>query len=238
MSQSVASVARPGGESAGELTRGYFGLLLVQALALFTWWPKNDLVDVLVARSPPVTLVALLVVTVLCLGYRQLRCGESLVPAPLADAGTTRAWTHLLAQLRVLGHSLMLSSPLILIAWSVSPAPAAALALALAGVGVAALVVGLLSAVLTAWLQGEALRFFLARLAALVALLLPGALWAPFNGFAWLRARLDANAAAPSLPVHDGAGGQALLLYAGLCLVLGVVVALQHRGPVAGRKAS
>jgi hypothetical protein len=237
------SPERSGDPPGGHLTRRYFGLLLLQALALFMWWPKSDLVDVLVTQSPPATLLALLVVVLPCMAYGQLRCGEALLaemgPA-LAGAGWRRCLSaHLGAQIGVLLHALALSSPLVLIAWSVSPAPPSALLLGVAGGLVAVLAVGLLAAVIAMTLrEAEALRFFAARAAAVVLLLLPGALWPPLNGFAWLRAQLGADGGVSAVSLVQGAGAVALPAYAlTLMLLCGALALLLRRHGAADERS-
>ena len=133
---------------------------------------KNDLSRVLSEENAPATLLALLVVMAITLGYHQMRIGagelllpeqnhlvEWLMATPLATGRIVCG--HVWGQLLQLCHAVALSSPLLLMAYSVSPAPLVGLLASLLAVCVVVLEIGLMAAIMVLLCGGrDAVRFF------------------------------------------------------------------------------
>lgn len=122
----------------GKAQLDYLGLLLLQAIVLFLWWPKGSVAQMLESQHGPHTLAAVTIATGLAMAYFALRAGaeEILLPGqhglrdwalatPLGLGRIVRG--YLLGQIAHSLHLLVLSSPLLLMAFTVSGGEWAAL---------------------------------------------------------------------------------------------------------------
>jgi hypothetical protein len=135
---------------AGKAQLDYLGLLVLQAVVLFLWWPKVGVAQMLESQHGPHTLAAVVMAVGVTMAYFALRAGaeEILLPGqhglrdwalatPLGCGQVLRG--YLLGQLV---HSLCLlafSAPLVLMAFTVSGGEWAALAWCLAAALIQAL---------------------------------------------------------------------------------------------------
>jgi hypothetical protein len=116
----------------------HLGLLLLQAAVLFVLWPKGDVTELLANQHSPYTLAAVVMAMGVATAYIALRAGaeEILLPGqhglrdwalatPLSLGRILRG--YLVGQLVHSGHLLVLSSPLLLMAFTVSGGEWAAL---------------------------------------------------------------------------------------------------------------
>lgn len=117
--------------SPGRPQLAYLGCLVVQALAVLIWWPESRLRGVLQAESAPDTLFMALVLLAVSLSYQNIRLGaEELM---FTGQQSLREWllsTRLPLWRILLGYSIghclqtlhwiMLSMPIVLVAWSVA----------------------------------------------------------------------------------------------------------------------
>jgi len=146
------------------LTRGgkaqlaYLGLLVLQAVVLFLWWPKFGVAQMLASQQSPHTLAAVVMATGVAMAYYALRAGaeEILLPGqhglrdwalatPLGLGRVLRG--YLLGQLVHSLYLLALSSPLLLMAFTVSGGEWAALGWCLAAALVQAMLFRLCGAI-------------------------------------------------------------------------------------------
>ncbi|HEX9844498.1 MAG TPA: hypothetical protein VGC20_17190, partial [bacterium] len=127
----------------GKAQLDYFGLLLLQAVVLLLWWPKIGVAQMLQSQHSPHTLAAVVMAVGVTMAYFALRAGaeEIVLPGqhglrdwalatPLGLGRVLRG--YLLGQLVHSLHLLALSSPLLLMAFTVSGGEWAALAWCLA----------------------------------------------------------------------------------------------------------
>ena len=141
----------------GRAQRDYLGLLLVQAVVVFVWWPKDGIAQALQSQHTPRTLIALVMAIGVTTAYFALRAGAELTAlpgqrglrdwarAPLSAARIVSG--YIVAQLLHSVHLVALSSPLLLAAFAVSGGEWAALGWCLAAVLVQALFYRLCGAV-------------------------------------------------------------------------------------------
>jgi len=109
----------------------YVGMLLVQAVILLLWWPREDVAQVLDAQSGPNTLTAVVMTIGITTAYQAIRAGaEELMlrgqhglrdwalGTPLRTARLLRGYLagHLVYDL----HLLALSAPLVLMTFTIS----------------------------------------------------------------------------------------------------------------------
>lgn len=123
----------------------YLNCLLLQAAALFIWWPKNELGQSLASEQGPQPLLAVLVALGLSLAYYSLRAGaeEFLLEGQQSlhewTAGTALAPGRVLRG-AVCGHwlqvlyALLLSAPLIGLAFTVGSGTWTAVSLSVAAI--------------------------------------------------------------------------------------------------------
>jgi len=115
----------------GKAQLDYLGLLLLQALVLLVWWPKSSVTQMLESQHSPNTLVAVVMAVGATTAYVALRAGaeEFVLPgqhglrdwALASRLGLGRVIRgYLLGQLVHSLHLLALSTPLVLIAFTVS----------------------------------------------------------------------------------------------------------------------
>jgi len=122
----------------GKAQLDYLGLILLQAVVLFLWWPKDGVAQMLESQHGPHTLAAVVMAVGVTLSYFALRAGaeEILLPGqhglrdwalatPLGLGRILRG--YLLGQVVHSLQLLALSSPLLLIAFTVSGGEWAAL---------------------------------------------------------------------------------------------------------------
>lgn len=142
----------------GKAQLDYLGLLLLQAVVLFLWWPKVEIAQMLESQHAPHTLAAVVMAIGVTTAYFALRAGaeEVLLPGqhglrdwalatPLGLGRVIRG--YLLGQLIHSLYLLALSSPLLLMAFTVSGGEWAALAWCLAAVLIQAMLYRLCGAI-------------------------------------------------------------------------------------------
>jgi hypothetical protein len=115
----------------GQMHRTYLNYLLIQALVLFFWWPKSSIFKLIENEDGPITLLAVVIALGVSVAYYSIRAGgeELLLPGqhslrawavatPLGLGRILRGYisAHLLQTL----HALLLSSPLLLMAYAVA----------------------------------------------------------------------------------------------------------------------
>ncbi|MDH3286594.1 MAG: hypothetical protein OEP48_02545 [Betaproteobacteria bacterium] len=134
----------------GKAQLDYLGLLLLQAVVLFVWWPKIGVAQMLQSQHGPHTLAAVVMAVGVTMAYFALRAGAEEVVLPGQHG--LRDWAlatplglgrvlrgYLLGQFVHSLHLLALSSPLLLMAFTVSGGEWAALGWCLAAALVQAL---------------------------------------------------------------------------------------------------
>ena len=153
VSEVLAGLAR-----GGRAQLDYLGLLLLQAVVLFLWWPKAGVAQMLESQHGPHTLAAVVMAVGVTTAYFALRAGaeEILLPGqhglrdwalatPLGLGRVLRG--YLLGQLVHSLHLLALSSPLVVVSFTVSGGEWIALAWCLAALLVQAMFYRLCGAV-------------------------------------------------------------------------------------------
>ncbi|HEX6004222.1 MAG TPA: hypothetical protein VFZ14_09530 [Burkholderiales bacterium] len=133
----------------GQAQLDYLKLMLLQAVVLVLWWPKSDVAQMLDSEHTPRTLAAIVMALGLTIAYHAVRAGaeESLLPGQRG----LRAWAHeaalpparilsgyIVGQLLHSAYLLLLSAPLVLVAFAVSGAEWAALAWCVCAIAVQA----------------------------------------------------------------------------------------------------
>lgn len=115
----------------GRAQLDYLGLLALQAAALLIWWPKSGLTQALEAQHGPNSLAVVVITVGLTLAYFALRAGaeEFLLPGQHGLRDWARATPlglgrilhgYVLGQIVHSLHLLALSSPLLLMAFTIS----------------------------------------------------------------------------------------------------------------------
>jgi hypothetical protein len=222
----------------GKAQLDYLGLLVVQALVLFVWWPKGGVEQVLESQHSPDTLIAVVMAFGAASAYHAVRAGaeELLLPGqhglrdwalatPLGLARIVRG--YVLGQMVHSLHLLALSSPLVLMAFTVSGGEWSALAWCIAAALVQALFYRLAGAVTHLTIgQHPAESHFVVR-AILVVVYVPIGWIAPFTSHVSFTARTlgetqGIQPAFGTLPDH----WVFIALYAGLSMFLALVVHL------------
>ena len=115
----------------GQAQLDALGLLLVQAVVLFLWWPKDGLAQMLESQHGPHTLTAVVMALGATTAYFALRAGAEEIVLPGQHG--LRDWAlatplglgqilrgYVVGQLVHSLHLLALSSPLLLMAFTVS----------------------------------------------------------------------------------------------------------------------
>lgn len=221
LTEVLAGLARP-----GKASLDYLGLLVVQAAVLFLWWPKSGVGQVLESQHGPHTLAAVVMAAGATMAYYALRAGaeEILLPGqhglrdwalatPLGLGRILRG--YLLGQLVHSLHLLALSSPLLLMAFTVAAGEWAGLGWCLAAALVQAVFYRLCGAITHLAIgQHRFESYFTARAILLAGYIVVGWL-APFTSHVALTARaLGESAGQPSFAAPDPVAF--LALYAGL----------------------
>lgn len=115
----------------GKARLDYLGLLLLQAVVLFLWWPKSGVAQMLERQQSPRTLTAMVMAVGLTTAYFALRAGAEEIMLPgqhgLRDWARTASLRpgrilhgYVLGQLLHSLHLLALSAPLLLMAFTIS----------------------------------------------------------------------------------------------------------------------
>lgn len=213
---------------AGRLQLDYLNYLLVQAAVLFFAWPKNTLGGRLDTESGPLTLLAVVITAGFSIAYYSIRVGaeETLLPGqhalrewrhatPLSPGRIVRGYLagHLLQSV----HLVVLSSPLLLLAYAVSGSDWPGLIWSVTAALFQATFYRLLGAAMTMSIgHYERLMSFALRAVLLLGYLLT---------WAWLPAASHWRVSAQLL---DGGGWPEttdfLLIYTGLCALLTAVL--------------
>jgi hypothetical protein len=206
----VRGLARP-----GQAHVDYLGMLLLQAVVLLLWWPRDPVLQVLENQSGPNVLTALVMAIGATTAYFSLRIGaeEVLLPGqhglrdwalatPLAAGRILHGYVlgHLLLSL----HLLALSAPLVLMAFTVSGGEWPALGWCMGAVLLQGLFYRLCGAIIHIAIgQHRAESRFFVR-ATLIAIYIPVAFLLPLTSHILLTSRalgeglgLDAMFAAP-----------------------------------------
>lgn len=218
----------------GRAHLGYVNLLVFQALALFLWWPKSSLPEMLARADRPDTLLAVAIVCVITIGYHQVRCGaeEFLLPgqhglrewAVATDLPLSRILAgHLVGVALQLIHALALSSPLWMVAFAVCDATLAGVLTVFGATALLALELRL-GAALIGLLIGHhpAACFFAVRGWLATALLAPVLL--PAVSYLGVAARLLDGASDPS--VRGAVAGVFLACHTMFCVL--ALVTMHH----------
>ena len=122
----LAGLMRP-----GKAQLHYLGMLLLQAVIVLLWWPREEIGQVLDARSGPNTLTAAMMTVGITTAYHAIRAGAEELVLPgqhgLRDwALATPLRTGRILRGCLLGHlvygtyMLLLSAPLVLMAFTIS----------------------------------------------------------------------------------------------------------------------
>jgi hypothetical protein len=246
----LRGLARP-----GQAHVDYLGMLLLQAVVLLLWWPRDPVVQMLENQSGPNVLTALLMAIGATTAYFSLRTGAEEVLLPGQHG--LRDWAlatplglgrivhgYVLGHLVLSLHLLALSSPLVLMAFTVSGGEWPALGWCVAAAVVQALFYRLGGAIvhLTIGQHRAESRFFVRAI--LIVVYVPVAFLLPVTSHILLSSRalgeglgLDPMFAAP--PQY----GAFLAIYAGLGIVAAVILYLlllreRRATPEPGQRAS
>ena len=214
----------------GKAQLDYLGLLLLQAVVLLVWWPKGGVAQMLESQHGPHTLSAVVMAVGVSMAYFALRAGaeEVLLPgqhglrdwalaAPLGLGRILRG--YLLGQFVHSLHLLALSSPLLLMAFTVSGGEWAALGWCMAAALVQALFYRLCGAITHLTIgQHRAESYFTVRAILLLVYVPVGFLTPLVSHVAFTSRALGESTAAP--PVFAAVPDQEVFLavYAGLGL--------------------
>jgi hypothetical protein len=225
----------------GQAHLAWLGLLLVQAVVLFLWWPKSEVAQLLEDRHGPHALEAVVMAAGFATAYFALRTGaeEILLPgqhglrdwALATHLGLPRILRGYLAgQLLHSLHLLALSSPLLLMAFTVSGGEWAPLAWCMAAALVQALFYRLCGAITHLTIgQHHAESYFAVR-AVLLLIYVPIGWFAPSVSHLALTSRALGESMAAQPPDHMFF----LATYAGLgvlaAAVLHGLLARERRG--------
>ena len=216
----------------------YLNYMLLQSLALLVWWPKSPLIQVLVTQNGPDTLLAVLLAVAVTVGYHQLRSGCEEVR--LAGQNSLRewsiatpinlvriAWGYLASVLAHVSLQLLLSLPLILIAYSVSGVQWVALLPCFAVILAQAVVFRLIGACTYLWIGQHPAGIYIATRTVLALVYLPLAFWAAALSpvavlFHLLRAAQDIQLTGFELMFGGPVGPQAAVHFVVGCSVLSI----------------
>lgn len=222
----------------------YLGMLLLQAIVVFLWWPKDGIAQALQSQHGPRTLLALVMAVGVTTAYFALRAGAEETALPGQRGLRQWARSDLPAGSILSGyvagqflHSLqllVLSSPLLLAAFTVSGAEWTALGWCLAAVLAQALFYRLCGAIAHLSLgQHRDLVTGSAR-AIMVVVYVPVGLLAPVTSHLALAYRTLGEALPPEPAIAGMPDGLAFLsIYAGLSVLAALAVhrlLLRERG--------
>lgn len=228
----------------GKAQFDYLGMLLLQAVVVFLWWPKDGITQALQSQHTPRTLVALVMAVGVTTAYFALRAGAEQIALP-GQRGL-REWAraplpsgsilsgYITGQLLHSLHLVALSSPLLLTAFTVSGGEWTALGWCLAAVLAQALFYRLCGAITHLSLgQHREVAIGAAR-AIMVVVYVPVGLLAPVTSHLALAYRTLGEALPPEPAIAGMPDGLAfLLIYAGLSALTALVVhrlLLRERG--------
>jgi hypothetical protein len=230
----------------GKAQLAYLALLVVQAVVLFVWWPKSGMAPVLASRHSPDTLIAVVIAVGATMAYHAVRAGaeEFMLPGqhglrdwalatPLSLGRILRG--YVLGQVVHSVHLLALSSPLLLMAFTVSGGEWPALAWCMAAMLIQALFYRLSGAITHLVIgQHPAECHFVVR-TILAVVYVPIGWLVPFTSHVAFASRaLGEGAQAP--PAFAGVSDHwaFMALYTGLSMLLALVL---HLLLLRGRRA-
>jgi hypothetical protein len=166
--------------------------MLLQAAVLLLWWPKSDVAQMLESEYSPRTLAAVVMAIGLTAAYHALRAGAEEILLP-GERGL-RVWAHETAlhparivsgcvsgQLLHSAYLLLLSTPLMLMAFTVSGGEWPALAWCVAAIVVQALFYRLCGAIIGLTLEAHVSAKRYAVRALLLVVYVPTGLLAPLT---------------------------------------------------------
>ena len=224
------------------ITRGgkaqftYLGLLVLQALVLFLWWPKISVAQMLESQHGPHALEAVVMAAGVALAYFALRAGTEEAMLPGQHGLRDWALATPLGLARVLGgyvrgqliHSLYLlalTAPLIMAAYTVSGGELAALGWCLAAALVQALFFRLCGAITHLTIGHHRTESYLTVWAILLLVYIPFGWLVPHASHIALTAgALGEQATAQPAVLADASPVAFLAIYAGLSVVAATVL--------------
>jgi hypothetical protein len=215
----------------GKAQLDYLGLLLLQAVALLLWWPKSGVTQMLESQHGPHTLSAVVMAVGVTMAYFALRAGaeEIVLPgqhglrdwalaSPLGLGRILRGYLagHLVHSL----HLLALSSPLLLMAFTVSGGEWVGLGWCMAAALVQALFYRLCGAIAHLTIGQHRAECRVAVRAILLLIYVPVGFLAPFVSHVALTSRaLGESAATAAATAAAPAPVGFLAAYAGLSVL-------------------
>jgi hypothetical protein len=220
----------------GRVQLDALGLVLLQAAVVFVWWPKDRLAQVLESQHGPHTLTAVVMAVGLATAYFALRAGAEQILLPGQHG--LRDWTlatalglgrilrgYVLGQLAHSLHLLVLSSPLLLMAFTVSGGEWDALGWCMAATLVQALFYRLCGAITHLTIGQHRVETVFVMRAILVVVYVPVGLLAPVTSHVAFTSRalgegVAAQPAFAAVPDHL----VFLAVYAGLSLLAALTV--------------
>ena len=235
----------------GQAQLDYLGLLLLQALVLFLWWPKDGVAQMLESQHGPHALTAVVMAVGVTTAYFALRAGaeEILLPgqhglrdwALATPLGLGRILSgYVLGQLVHSLHLLALSSPLLLMAFTVSGGEWAALGWCMAATLVQALFYRLCGAITHLAIGQHRAECSVTVRTILALVYVPVGFFAPFTSHVALTSRLldesvNTQPAFTAVPDHAAF----LAAYAGIsvlaALALNLLLLRERRGTAGPR---
>ena len=122
----------------GQIHLDYLNYVLIQAAVLFLWWPKSSLSRQLETQDGPDTLLAMLIALGITMTYYSLRVGAEEILLP--GQHSLREWVlatplklgrilrgYLAGHVLLMLHALLLSAPLLLMAYTTATGAGSAL---------------------------------------------------------------------------------------------------------------
>jgi hypothetical protein len=232
VSEVITGLARP-----GKAQLDYLGFLLVQAVVVFLWWPKDGIAQALQSQHTPRTLLALVMAVGVTTAYFALRAGTEVLALP-GQRGL-REWArtplpagsiirgYIVGQLLQGLHLVVLSTPLLLMAFVISGGEWPALGWCLAAVLVQALFYRLCGAITCLSLGQHRYAVINTARTIMVLVYVPVGLLAPVTSHPALAYRTLGEALPPDpffTPMPDG------LAFVSIYAALSVLAALAvHR---------
>jgi hypothetical protein len=231
LAETLAGINRTGSAHLDHL-----GLLLAQAAVLFVLWPKGDVTELLTSQHSPYTLAGVMMALGLAMAYIALRAGAevSLLPGqhglhdwalatPLGPGRVLRGYVA--GQVAHSVYLVLLSSPLLLMAFTVSGGEWAALGWCVGAALVQALFYRLCGA-LSHLLLGQHRAETVYTIRTILALIYVPIGWmAPVTSHLALSYRMLAKNLSVPPAVEDVPDPATFLgIYAGLCVLAGVAV--------------
>lgn len=214
----------------GKAQLDYLGLLLVQAVVVFLWWPKEGIAQALQSQHTPRTLMALVMAVGVTTAYFALRAGAEVIALP-GQRGL-REWARAtLAAGSVIGgyiagqllhslHLVVLSSPLLLMAFTISGGEWPVLGWCLAAVLIQALFYRLCGAITCLSLGQHRHAMITTARTIMVVVYVPVGLLAPVTSHLALAYRTLGEEFPPAPNIAAMPDGPAFVsIYAALCVI-------------------